>query len=590
MIHMIEFKNWTLKADHEVLARQYDNLSRTLLVCGELPEGYSWAMLVKVGEAMDVIALSTMEGGVGVVLTADQLSLSGYYRMQLRGTKGEEVRHTDVITVFIPASLSGDGQWPEIPSEFTQLEQKLEELNRHPSIPGDNGYWMIWDADKDAYVGSEFPLPPLSAGPPGPQGEMGPQGPQGEQGPRGLKGDPGETGPQGEQGPRGAQGIQGPKGDVGPQGPKGDQGAAGDQGPKGDKGDPGAPGETGPQGPAGKDGAKGDPGPQGPRGEAGPQGPAGERGAAFTYADFTPEQLEGLRGPKGDKGDPGEQGLPGAAGEPGPKGEKGDPGVGVPDGGAEGQLLGKTADGTAWVDPPQSGVQPDWNQNDPAAADYVKNRTHYSETANTQLLPETIVQISSGQGGIVSSVNFQYGKTYTVIWNGQSYETTCNGSIYGYPAIGDIGGVSGGTSTGEPFILAGTGDGIAVLALDGSESVTVSISGEVETVHQIDEKYIPRDKVAFLISMPDTEYVLMNGITYSDIFDAIKSGKLVYLNVSNQILVPCLNACVDQNAILQFGVVQGAWGGTNSVRYNQYSVKPDSTITYKNITLGQWTT
>lgn len=157
---MIVFKDWQLTAPRDgVLARQYDNLSRTLLVCGELPEGYSWAMLVKAGEAMDVLALSPMEGGMGVVLTDDMLSLSGYYRMQLRGTKGEEVRHTDVITVFIPASLTGGGAWPTVPSEFTQLEQKLEELNRHPSIPGDNGYWMIWDADKDVYVDSEFPLP-----------------------------------------------------------------------------------------------------------------------------------------------------------------------------------------------------------------------------------------------------------------------------------------------------------------------------------------------------------------------------------------------------------------------------------------------
>ncbi len=27
------------------------------------------------------------------------------------------------------------------------------------------------------------------------------------------------------------------------------------------------------------------------------------------------------------------------------------------------------------------GVQPDWNQNDETAADYVKNRTHYSKIA-----------------------------------------------------------------------------------------------------------------------------------------------------------------------------------------------------------------
>ena len=54
-----------------------------------------------------------------------------------------------------------------------------------------------------------------------------------------------------------------------------------------------------------------------------------------------------------------------------PKGENGE---GVPDGGTAGQLLSKTETGTAWIDPPQSGVQPDWNQNDETQPDYVKNR------------------------------------------------------------------------------------------------------------------------------------------------------------------------------------------------------------------------
>ena len=40
---------------------------------------------------------------------------------------------------------------------------------------------------------------------------------------------------------------------------------------------------------------------------------------------------------------------------------RGETGTGVPDGGTAGQLLSKTESGTAWIDPPQSGVQPDWN-------------------------------------------------------------------------------------------------------------------------------------------------------------------------------------------------------------------------------------
>ena len=41
------------------------------------------------------------------------------------------------------------------------------------------------------------------------------------------------------------------------------------------------------------------------KGLQGPQGEPGPKGDPFTYADFTPEQLEALKGPKGDKGEDG---------------------------------------------------------------------------------------------------------------------------------------------------------------------------------------------------------------------------------------------------------------------------------------------
>ena len=72
---------------------------------------------------------------------------------------------------------------------------------------------------------------------------------------------------------------------------------------KGDKGDTG---EVGPQGPTGEKGDKGDTGEQGPQGI---QGPAG---------------ADGAKGEKGDKGDTGETGPQGPQGEPGPKGDPGD--------------------------------------------------------------------------------------------------------------------------------------------------------------------------------------------------------------------------------------------------------------------------
>lgn len=85
----------------------------------------------------------------------------------------------------------------------------------------------------------------------------------------------------------------------------------------------------------GKDGTNGK------DGATGEQGAKGEKGDAFTFDDFTAEQLESLKGEKGDKGDKGEQGLQGIQGEqgiqgvqgiPGEKGEKGDTGAAGKDG------------------------------------------------------------------------------------------------------------------------------------------------------------------------------------------------------------------------------------------------------------------
>lgn len=55
----------------------------------------------------------------------------------------------------------------------------------------------------------------------------------------------------------------------------------------------------------------------------GQQGERGPKGNAFTYEDFTTEQLEELRGPAGQDGAPGPRGLQGPTGPAGPAGPKG---------------------------------------------------------------------------------------------------------------------------------------------------------------------------------------------------------------------------------------------------------------------------
>ena len=181
-----------------------------------------------------------------------------------------------------------------------------------PTI-GDNGNWYLGNTDTGK----------PSRGDTGPRGETGATGAPGPQGPVGPKGDTGDTGPQGIQGPAG------PKGDTGP------------QGPQGDKGDTGATGPQGIQGIQGPQGEKGD------KGDTGAQGPKGDKGDAFTYSDFTAEQLAALKGEKGDtgaQGPKGDTGAQGPQGEQGPKGDTGDVGPQGPKGdtGATG-AAGKSA-------------------------------------------------------------------------------------------------------------------------------------------------------------------------------------------------------------------------------------------------------
>ena len=229
-------------------------------------------------------------------------------------------------------------------------------------------------ADAGAFKGEKG-----DTGSPGPQGEQGPAGPAGE---KGDKGDTGAQGPKGDTGDTGPQGPQGPQGDTGAQGPKGEQGPQGEQGPAGQDGasytvkglyatlsalqaahPTGSAGDAwfvgtadsnvvyqwdvdkaawvnvgalkGPKGDKGDTGDTGAQGPQGDKGNTGSQGPKGEKGDkgdAFTYADFTAEQLAALKGEKGDTGATGPQGPKGDTGATGPQGPKGDTGATGPQG------------------------------------------------------------------------------------------------------------------------------------------------------------------------------------------------------------------------------------------------------------------
>ena len=158
------FSSWHIEASEGILGRQYDNLAHQIVVVGSLPESYSWDMLVECRGNYNVIPLTVNNTGASATLTADQLALSGYYDFQLRGTQDSVIHHTNTTQVFIPDTIVGPGTWPVLPTEFSQAEAAIKELNAHPPIPGVTGYWMLWDLDTGEYVTSDIPLPQVGEG------------------------------------------------------------------------------------------------------------------------------------------------------------------------------------------------------------------------------------------------------------------------------------------------------------------------------------------------------------------------------------------------------------------------------------------
>lgn len=139
------------------------------------------------------------------------------------------------------------------------------------------------------------------------------------------------------------------------------------------------------------------------------------------------------------------------------------------------------------------------------------DKPFYSEMGIVEILPETTIELDPeyGEGFGLDIFDVQAGTTCIVKWNGTEYNCVAQPfDMEGIPAVvlGNLGAMTGGDLTGEPFVLmfldaeaaAMLGAGFGVYALDGSESVTLSISAESEVVHKMDEKYLPSYAVLYV--------------------------------------------------------------------------------------------
>ena len=177
-------------------------------------------------------------------------------------------------------------------------------------------------------------------------------------------------------------------------------------------------------------------------------------------------------------------------------------------------------------------VQPNWNQNDETAADYIKNRPFYtSDPSETVSVEESTVSFS-GSGGMYSAQiqsNFEAtaGETYKVSWDGAVYECVCvdfRNALF----IGNLSIAFGGSDTGEPFLMGiANGSRIEIYTTNTSASHTISISGSIAEVVQIPDKYISDTFRDVVIAGYPLYWSENDWIKYYGLF---QSGKLLMVN------------------------------------------------------------
>ena len=139
-------------------------------------------------------------------------------------------------------------------------------------------------------------------------------------------------------------------------------------------------------------------------------------------------------------------------------------------------------------------VQSDWNQNDETADDYVKGRTHWVEKKETVIIEEQTISGFFNMGSVYGqfvnlSCMLEVGNTYTVVWDGESYNCTAN-ETDGVEWIGHD--YRNGTSGGDiPFCLEFPNGYMLVTTESTANSHTLSVEGIASVYYKLDVGYMP---------------------------------------------------------------------------------------------------
>lgn len=171
-------------------------------------------------------------------------------------------------------------------------------------------------------------------------------------------------------------------------------------------------------------------------------------------------------------------------------------------------ISGYTGFGSPKIDPAYL-YQPDWNQNDETAADFIKNRP-FGDVL-TEIMPETEVVGEDADGIFVVGLDNQSvtGNESILIVNFDGTEYTCNpvGAEFGAKLFGNM-GLMGGPDSGEPFCVDLYGQAVGVPAICLTDANPHMMSIKAISIKKLDQKYI-KSYAAFYVtnSGNDSEYI-----------------------------------------------------------------------------------
>lgn len=171
---------------------------------------------------------------------------------------------------------------------------------------------------------------------------------------------------------------------------------------------------------------------------------------------------------------------------------------------------------------------PDWNQNDPTAKDYIKNRPFYEEVT------EAITRDYDGSGMISDAAFCEH------LWNHRTEAvlvikgTECAYSEDESPVSGVAFSVTDGTNKYAVLIATGSeGNPESVIVINYSSGSSISATihiPEVVVTRRIEPKYLPKP----LILNADSADTYLNDSSYGDeALEAIKTGRKVLVRVPN---------------------------------------------------------